>query len=258
MTFRARLSAGAGLAAAVALSAPTSLAFADSQNGSQGPSGDPAALAQPYMSNPQPWQGGSRPADQTLSVVQIALGQLGVVQTNIDKGINVGSPGSDGSASQENAASGSALNFAIGGRQGPRGLGGALSSSPDQTQPVLQLAIGQLGVVQTNINVPVNVFSPGVTDTTNQANAAAGSAVNGATPLGAGTQVSAAGGGGSFAASVAGVQVAIGQFGVVQTNINVPIHVLDGGIDAVLPKRVPGPVPAVPAATSPQNGSPAR
>lgn len=254
MRFRAGLSVGAGLAAAVTLSAPTSPAFADTRNGNPGPGGDAAALAQQYM-DPQQWWGGSGPVDQSLDVIQIALGQVGVAQNNINEGINFESPGSNGGASQLNTAAGSAVNADSGaqtGKQGPDSLGGALSSSPDQTQPVFQLAIGQLGVVQTNINVPINVFSPGVTENTNQANVAAGSAVNWATGSQVGTQVGSVGGGGSFAASLPGVQLAIGQFGVVQTNINVPIHVLDGGIAAALPKNLPRDIGAASPAAPPQ------
>lgn len=112
-------------------------------------------------------------------LMQLAGGQVALLQLNANTPIRVVSPGNNGDVSQHNGAAGDASNAGSATQansnttdDGILGLVG-VSIAPipiDNAQLGAQGATGQLGVVQVNIDLPINVLSPGEDGTLTQTN----------------------------------------------------------------------------------------
>jgi hypothetical protein len=112
-------------------------------------------------------------------VGQLAGGQVGLVQLNTNVPVRVVSPGDNGDVTQGNSAAGAAANAGAaaqdnsnGGDGGLLGLAGVSFApvSVDDSQLGAQGAAGQLGVIQVNVDLPINVLSPGQDGTLTQTN----------------------------------------------------------------------------------------
>jgi hypothetical protein len=188
------------------------------------------------------------------AALQAALGQVGIVQANLDSPIRVVSEGSNGHVTQVNQAQGDAGNLGSASQANTSGGGngsliGIVGNSiglvnASDNQGVLQGAIGQLGIVQLNVNAPVRVLSPGDNDGATQVNAAEGSGINkGAVAqnnggpvgfvgglLGTGNQIGLV----NISDEQVGGQGALGQLGVLQVSVNLPVRVLSTGSNGQL------------------------
>jgi hypothetical protein len=189
------------------------------------------------------------------AAAQLAGGQVGVAQGNLNAPLRFVSDGDNGTTSQGNWAEGSAFNTGTVSQAIDHGdvghNGGILSVTGNQAgimigngsdnQGALQGAIGQAVVPQVNANAPIRVISSGNNGAVDQANNAAGTACN----TGSQTQILNHGGnstallnasgnqGGDVNVSdnQVGGQAAAGQAGVAQINANAPIQVFGNGND---------------------------
>jgi hypothetical protein len=121
---------------------------------------------------------------------QGAVGQGGFVQGNGNAFLRGLAPGDDGDVWQSNWAEGNGWNngeadqsINHGGEDRSDLLGivgnqGSGIASADDNQVAGQGAVGQAGVAQGNLNVPINVLSPGDDGPVNQTNDASGAASN--------------------------------------------------------------------------------
>lgn len=128
-------------------------------------------------------------ASDNQGAVQLTGGQIGLAQGNANLPWRVLSPGDTGSVDQHNHAAGTAANEGTASQSidhegnglslihgsGNQGAGTAAASD---NQVVGQGAIGQGGVAQGNLNVPINVLSPGDQGPVDQTNDSSGSASN--------------------------------------------------------------------------------
>jgi hypothetical protein len=119
-------------------------------------------------------------------VGQLAGGQVGLIQLNANTPIRVLSPGDSGDVTQHNGAQGDASNAGTADQSISTGEGGLLGLVGQQLAPVgvndsqvaFQGAAGQAGVLQVNIDLPINVLSAGTEGTLDQSNAGGSSAEN--------------------------------------------------------------------------------
>lgn len=186
---------------------------------------------------------------------QLAVGQLGLVQANANAPVRVASPGNNGNVQQGNGATGTGSNqgsaaqtIAHGGASADQAvvalvgnqLAGVVGLNDDQL--LGQLAGGQIGLIQLNANTPIRVFSPGDNGDVAQHNGAQGNASNSGTAahsvdtgnnglLGLiGNQLAPLG----LNDSQVAAQGAVGQAGVIQVNLDLPINVLSTGTNGTL------------------------
>lgn len=184
--------------------------------------------------------------------LQLAGGQVGLIQGNLNAPIRVAAPGDNGNVKQGNWALGNAQN--VGGASQDINHGGTDSNSligvvgnqvagivgVEDNQVAGQGAIGQAGLVQVNANAPVRVLSPGDNGSVDQYNYAEGNACNEGV---AAQTIDHQGSGqslinlpGNQGSGIVGVgdnqavgQAAVGQAGVAQGNLNLPINILSPG-----------------------------
>lgn len=188
------------------------------------------------------------------AALQAALGQVGILQANVNTPIRVVSYGENGHVTQVNEAQGAAANQGSASQANTSGGGdgslvGIVGNSiglveASDNQGVLQGAIGQLGILQLNVNAPVRVLSPGANDGATQVNEAQGSGINkGAVAqnnggpvglvgglLGTGNQIGLV----NVSDEQVGGQGALGQLGVLQVSVNLPVRVLSTGSNGQL------------------------
>jgi hypothetical protein len=202
--------------------------------------------------------------------LQGAVGQLGLAQINANAPIRAASAGDNGDVWQTNWAKGSGDNSASAtqavnrGGVGRHDLLGLVGNSAglvnvSDNQLVGQLAGGQIGLLQLNVNAPIRVVSPGDNGTAHQSNWAGGEASND----GSASQSIDHGGVGSsslldlvgnevglvdVADQHAGVQLGTGQAAVLQGNVNLPVRVASPGAD-------PAPVQSDSATNSTSNSA---
>jgi hypothetical protein len=186
--------------------------------------------------------------------LQLAGGQVGVLQGNLNAPIRVLAPGDNGDVQQGNWAVGNAQNAGDasqdinhGGTDG-NDLIGIVGNQVagivgvEDNQVAGQGAIGQVGLAQVNANAPIRVLSPGDNGSVDQYNYAEGNACNqgdvAQTIDHQGSGSSLLNVGGNQASGIVGVgdnqaagQAAVGQAGVAQGNLNLPINILSPGDD---------------------------
>jgi hypothetical protein len=136
-------------------------------------------------------------ASDNQGVLQGAIGQLGIVQLNVNTPVRVLSPGDNGGATQVNEAQGTGTNKGAVAQNngGPVGFLGGLLGTGNQIGLVNisdeqvggQGALGQLGVLQVNVNLPVRVLSTGSNGQQQQVNAQTSSQTNSAGKVDSGT-----------------------------------------------------------------------
>ncbi|HZV51033.1 MAG TPA: hypothetical protein VFD49_14855 [Candidatus Dormibacteraeota bacterium] len=163
---------------------------------------------------------GDRPAstaDPVSSTTdQAAVGQLGIVQVNVNDPVTVLSRVQSGDVEQANVALGRASNQ-------------SRTHQSDPNDPS-QVAAGQAGNPQINVNAPVTVLSRVQGGDVRQANISSGEASNRATTAQESSGEDLVSDGtadltpGSMTSSTQ--QAAAGQLGVTQVNVNAPVTVL--------------------------------
>lgn len=202
MRIRSMLIAGMGIGASLALNALATPALADQKNSKKGPARPQVRAA----------------VDNTH---QTAIGDLAVVQTNINDPIRLFKPGDAGPVKQFDDAQGSASN--------------------ESNTPADQIAIGQVAVVQLDANLPVRVGSPGTDGPVTQVSRATGTAFDKSGPswTAARQSTSKVGQGEQQVDSQEltspdsdPTQLALPQGAVAQIHINTPINVLSSRTDA--------------------------